>query len=226
MPFLTSAKGKTEKRRERAEEIWTLCQQVCPIIYKDMQRVALMEYWDKAYFEKAFREVSKDYITISCFGMQLRKWDRQGRRSLRDRWLQIRVILVKYMDQNDYRFTRIEEHYNFMSLRGLPKITPAQRPMRLPRKWWDEHPNRDASLDRIALVWWRLRKAPPCGFEDICGVDVRNDESNGKTMSLKLEKALEEDFVEYVEEVESPVTKQGNGLRYLILKRANGRSFE
>jgi hypothetical protein len=177
-----------------------------------------MKYWDKEYFEKAFPEVSKDYIVISCFGMQLRNWDRMDKQALKNRWLQLRDILTKYMDESDSNFTKIEEHYNPVFLPGLPKITPGRRPARLPRKWWDEHPNRVSSLDRIALIW-RLRKAPPCKYEDICGADVKEDGINGENVSLKLKTALEEDVVAHEEDWESITTKREIGSRYLLQKR-------
>ena len=43
----------------------------------------------------------------------------------------------------------------------------AERPRPLPRDWWDSHPNREASLNNIAVNWWRMTKAPPCKFEDL-----------------------------------------------------------
>lgn len=216
MHFLPSAKRQIGNRRELAEEIWGLCQGVCPIIYKDMQRVVLMEHWDNVYFEEAFHEVSKDYIAISCYGMQLRKWDSLDRRSLKNRWLQLRVILAKYMDQSDIKFAKIEEHYNFMSLRGLPKIIPGQRPRSLPREWWDEHPDRDSCMDRIALVWWRLRKALPYEFEDICGTEAREGEISSETASMRLEKGPSECIFDNMEDDGSTTTKQENGLDYLL----------
>jgi hypothetical protein len=214
MHILPSAKGQMGKRRQLAEEMWILCRQVCPIVYKDMQRVGLMEYWDEKYFEEAFYKVTEDFIAISCFGMELKNWDRDrlDRSSLKDRWLRLRVVLAKYMDKGDERFAKIEEHYNFLSLRGLPKITPAQRPKRLPRKWWDDHPKRDYTLNRIALIWWRLSKAPQCDFEDICGADVGEDENDGKTKTLTLERALGAHVVEHEEDVKSPI----DGLRHLL----------
>jgi hypothetical protein len=153
---------KNTKRSLLAEEIWTLCQHVCPKIYKDMQRVALMKAFDPDYFEKEFRKVSDDFALISVFGVQLDHPNELSWNSVKSHWLELRNIVAKYLGEEDSRIIDIDNRYNLRL-----KLKYLERPADLRRDWWDSHPNREASLENIAVNWWRMTKVPPCKFEDL-----------------------------------------------------------
>lgn len=157
--------------------MWLLCQHVSPKMYKDMQRVSLMQPFDEAYFEEEFPKISEEFTIMSCFGMQLDEGDKFDWRSLKDYWLEIRNVVAKYMDTRDIRFVTIENQCKSIPLRRLPKITFPDRPTKpLPRQWWDEHPFREKSLENIAIDWWKMARVPPCKYEDFAGVDSTEDE--------------------------------------------------
>lgn len=157
-----SHRDKKAKWLPLAEKMWTLCEVVSPKIYKDMQRVALMKEFEPEYFEKEFDKVSDDFVLISVFGVQLDHPDELSPRSVRHHWLKLRNIFAKYLGKEDPRIGDIDNNYHL-----LPKIKLVERPRSLTRDLWDSHPNREASLENIAVNWWRMKKAPPCKFEDL-----------------------------------------------------------
>jgi hypothetical protein len=156
-------------RKELSEEIWALCELVSPKIYKDMQRVALMEPFDPVYFKQEFQKLSSDFAVISVFGLQLDHPNRVNWKSLTDHWRKLRNIVAIYIDKSEMtKIDKIDNHSHFI-LHRLPKITynPDQRPRKsLPREWWDNHPDREASLENIGLNWWRMASLPEYTYED------------------------------------------------------------
>ena len=147
--------------------MWSLCQLACPKIYKDMQRVSLMKPFDMKYFKEEFPIISRDFAIISVFGMELDKPDEFDWKSLKDRWVKLRNIVAKYMDKNQCeKFALIDHRCGFI-FRRLLKINHPDRPKRpLPRGWWDNHPDRKASLENIALNWWLMDTLPEHKYED------------------------------------------------------------
>ena len=139
-----------------------------------MQRVALMKPFDQEYYKEEFRKVSEDFAIISVFGIQLDHADKFEWNSLRDYWIEIRNVVAKYLDNTkDVRLVAIDHKCNFMSLRRLPKITFTDRPQKpLPREWWDSNPEREESLENIAVNWWMLARVPPCKYEDFATPDT------------------------------------------------------
>ena len=176
MYFLPLTKKQTTHRKELGEEMWSLCQLACPKIYKDMQRVSLMKAFDRDYFKEEFPKISKDFAIISVFGMQLDKPDEFDWKSLKDRWAKLRNIVAKYIDNtHSTKFALIDHQCGFI-LRRLPEINhddPPRKP--LPREWWDNHPDREGSLENIALNWWLMDSLPPHKYEDFAEEELVED---------------------------------------------------
>ena len=186
MSFLPLTKNQKKSRQALAEDIWNLIQVAAPVMYKDMQRVSLMKPFDASYVKEEFPKLSKDFAVISVFGLLLDRPDEFDWRLLKRRWLKIRNIVAKYLDNtNDERIAIIDNQCNFMSFRRLPPPTFSERPRKaLPRQWWDEHPSRDKSLENIAVNWWRMAKVPSCKYEDFAGVDSGKIETVPEELSL------------------------------------------
>lgn len=176
MYFLPLTKKQTRNRKELSEEIWSLCRLASPKMYKDMQRVALMEPFDSEYFKQEFPKLSSDFAIISVFGLQLDHPDQFDWKSLTDHWVKLRNIVAKYMDKRGMtKVAIIDDRCRFM-LRRLPKITYPERPMKsLPREWWDNHPDREGSLENIGLNWWRMASLPEYKYEDFAVEELVED---------------------------------------------------
>ena len=176
MYFLPLTKKQMTNRKELGEEMWSLCQLACPKIYKDMQRVSLMKPFDMEYFKEEFPKISTDFAIISVFGMQLDKPDDFDWKSLKDRWVKLRNIVAKYMDNTQStKLALIDQQCGFIFHR-LPKINHADRPKNpLPREWWDNHPDKEASIENIALNWWLMETVPEHKYEDFVEEELVED---------------------------------------------------
>lgn len=156
--------------------MWSLCRLVSPKIYKDMQRVALMEPFDLKYFKQEFPKLSSDFAIISVFGLQLDRPERFDWKSLTEHWIKLRNIIAKYMDTTGNTKIAVIDNQCHFTLRRPPKITYPERPQRqLPREWWDNHPDREASLKNIGLSWWRMASLPEYKYEDFAVEELVED---------------------------------------------------
>jgi hypothetical protein len=166
------SKKQIDRRKLLADEIWELCRLAWPEIYVDMLRVSLMKPFDTTYYETQFDYIADDVVTLTVFGKQLRDpSDKFDFKTLWDHWLELRNVLAKYLGKQDHGIASVDFEYrvsNRLTLRRLPNFEFVPRAAKpLPREWWDTHPNRAATLDRISRNWFEKKKAAPFTLEDL-----------------------------------------------------------
>jgi hypothetical protein len=165
-------KKQIDGRKLLADEIWELCRLAWPEIYVDMFSVSLMKPFDTTYYETQFDYIADDLVTLSVLGKQLRDpSDKFDFKTLWDHWLEVRNVLAKYLGNQDHGIASVDFEYrvsNRLTLRRLPNFEFVLRAAKsLPREWWNTHPNRVATLERISRHWFEKKKATPFTFEDL-----------------------------------------------------------
>jgi hypothetical protein len=172
MYLLPLTKKQIDRRKLLGDEMLDLCRLAWPEIYVDMLRVSLMKPFDTKYYETQFDFIADDLVTMSVFGKLLcdpgRKFDFK---TLWDHWLELRNVLAKYLGKEDHGIVSMDFEYrvsNRLTLCRLPNFKFEPRPEKpLPKEWWDAHPNRLATLDRISRNWFEKKKADPFTLEDL-----------------------------------------------------------
>ena len=135
-----------------------------------------MEHFRPQYHQKEFPKVSHDMVILNIFGMPLQSPDEFDWKSLFDHWLELRVVIAKYLGPDDHDFREIDGLCGSLSLRKLPQIIPTFRPSR-PLEG-ETHPNRERCLAFVALLYWGLKDAPSCTFRDVSGESIPESEND------------------------------------------------
>jgi hypothetical protein len=173
MPLFGLSQTELEKRKKIASEIWDLCCLAAPELYIDMQRVCLMEAFDLVYFKSEFHKQKREFCIINIFGHNLN--DPKGTFDytyIWDDWRRLRPIIAKYLGKEYHGILPLDRQYHVsvgryrLGLANLPALQDQERPKALPREWWDNHPDREAQMRRLASNWWG-RKAASYTYEDL-----------------------------------------------------------
>lgn len=168
--YLLLLTAKEQKHSHNvAKEIKKLVDDLSRPLYLDMQRLGLMRHFDSGtYSNEQLTLLASHCIKLNVYCMQLNNQTLDYRK-IWGKWLELRSIFAKYLGEDDPNIIRIDRLYirSRHFLRTLPGFKYVQRPDReLPRKWWDEHPNRLQALNNTAL-WWGNREAGPIDYNDL-----------------------------------------------------------
>ena len=90
-------KRQIKARRILADDVRGLCQLCTPMLNQDLQKLSLMEHFHQRYYQQEFPKVSHDMVILNVFGMPLQSPDEYDWKSLFDDWLELRVIIAKYL---------------------------------------------------------------------------------------------------------------------------------
>ena len=146
-------------------EIWSLALIARSELYKDMQRVTFMKYFDPEYYESEFPKVRGDFIVISNFG---RYRDELKWSEIKCYWMDLRNIISKYMDTTtSEKFAAIDKKCGYIFCR-MPEIQYAQRPTKpLPKGWRDNNPEWEDCLNYIIRHRWFDQPSEFVRHEDV-----------------------------------------------------------
>jgi len=179
MYFVPLTKRQIKARRGLADDVRRLCQRCTPMLNQDLQKLSLMEHFHPQYYQTEFPKVSHDMVILNVFGMPLQSPDEFDWKSLFDHWLELRVVIAKYLGPDDHDFREIDRLCGHLSLRKVPQIIPTFRPSKpLLYAEWETHPNRERCLAFVALLYWGLKDAPSCTFKDVSDESVSESEND------------------------------------------------
>jgi len=161
MYLLPLTKGEKKRREELADKMWTLCRSVCPYLYLNMRRLSIRIHRENEEATKELKRHSENLLVIKYFGLRLHGNEYTfDFRYLWDEWLERRNILATYIDKEHNDIQLLDREYEQQSWfipfrRRIPGFKTVSQPTKpLSREVWEQHPDPEGELARLARNLW------------------------------------------------------------------------